>query len=127
VKIAVNTSRASSFQTYQSVADTIMKILYELHDTQRIHKHCLNALIPFLCHALFSTCDPAFNISVNQLTCQQGCEILRTFLCPELWRIVTDQNQILNFEVVDSPLCNTGKYSNGGDVPDCIDPMDGGE
>jgi len=127
VKIARNTSRASNFQTYQSVADALIDILYDLHAAQRIHKQCLDVLVPFLCHWLFSTCDPAFNVSVNQPICQQSCEILVTFVCPEVWRIISDQSQILNFRVVDSPTCDTGRYVNGGDVPDCIDPMDGGE
>jgi len=39
---------------------------------------------------------------------------------------VLQQLSILDFGILDTPVCDGLSPSNGGDVPDCIDSIDGG-
>lgn len=122
VKVVVNTSRAPNISFYQKTADKFFEVLTLL----KPHRKCLEILQPFICHWVFSTCDPAFKASVQQHICRRGCETLSTFLCSEVWRRVTEQIGNLNFMVLNPPGCNNLEYVNAGDAPSCIDPTDGG-
>ena len=123
VKFVVNTSRGANISVYQGTVNTFFGVL----DTLDPPKQCLIVLQRFICHWLFSTCDPAFNVSVNQHICRRGCEILSTFVCREAWSTVIGQRNIIDFGVVDPPNCMERSFANGGDAPDCIDPADGGK
>ena len=100
-----------------------------LSNVNFIHGHCLKVLLPFVCRwALYPTCDPAFNVSTPQRVCRRACEILTLFVCPEAWMFYLQQ-----FHVLDVPrgrnfrTCENLMYANGGDAPDCIDPLGGGK
>ena len=123
VKFAVNSSRAFNISDYQETANRFLGVL----DVLNPPKQCFNVLQRFICHWVFATCDPAFNVSVNQHICRRGCEILSTFVCRSAWRTVIEQRSNLVFGVVDPPDCENRDYTNGGEAPDCIDPSDGGK
>ena len=122
VKIAVNTS--NSIETSELTAE----IFYNLLKSRlAVHEHCLNVLLPFICRWVFPTCDPAYNISVEQYTCRRTCEILTNFVCNEVWLFILSQLEILHFGSVGVPVCDDLDRVNGGDVPDCFDTLQGGE
>ena len=124
VQLSLNTSsQTSNISFNQRTADLYLGILRMLDP----HKKCSDVLKAFICHWVFATCDPAYNVSVNQQICRRGCEILSTIVCPETWNIVITQQSILDFRGLGPPNCSDQLYSNGGEVPDCIDPTDGGE
>ena len=124
VKIAVNLTHAENISTSQITAFTFYRLL-----TSKliVHKQCLKVLLPFVCRWVFPTCDPAFNVSVEQYICRRGCEILTNFVCNEVWMTVIAQAGILDFLSVSVPICDFLERSNGGEAPDCIDTLDGGE
>ena len=95
-------------------------------DQLNVHKKCSELLEHFICRWLFTTCDPAFNASVVQHICRRGCDILSTIVCPTAWNLVRSQSSNINFMAVDPPNCDDQPVANGGDVPDCTDPTDGG-
>ena len=123
VTFAVNTSHYGDISTYQ---DTFTFYNYFLSDVLSASKRCLDALIPFLCRRIFSTCDPAFNQSVEQRICRRACETLTVFVCPEVTTVVLEQSSNLNFMMLGAPRCDGLMNANGGDAPDCIDSLDGG-
>ena len=123
VKFVVNTSRAPNISSYQATADRFLRVLNVLN----VNKQCFDVLQRFICHWVFATCDPAFNVSVNQHICRRGCEILSTFVCQSAWAIVIEQRNIVDFGEVNPPDCGIRSYTNGGEAPDCIDPSDGGK
>ena len=121
VKIAVNTS--DGIDTSERTA----AIFYNLLTSRlSVHKQCLTVLLPFICRWVFPTCDPAFNVSVEQYTCRRTCEILTNFVCNEVWLIILSQLENLHFLGVNVPVCDNLDRVNGGDVPDCIDTLEGG-
>ena len=122
VKIAVNTS--DGIETSQLTAGIFNNLLTS---QLSVHKHCLDELLPFICRWVFPTCDPAYNISVEQYTCRRTCEIFTNFVCNEVWLIILSQLDILHFYGVSVPVCDNLDRVNGGDVPDCIDTLQGGE
>ena len=123
LKYARNTSRANNFSDYEASATVLYDLLTNRLPT---HQKCLDIIIPFLCRWVFSTCDPAFNVPVVQRVCLQGCLQLSTFECGRLWVLVLQQLSILDFGILDTPVCDNLSPSNGGDAPDCIDSIDGG-
>ena len=123
MKYARNTSRTDNITSYDASAAGLHELLL---DSLPAHKKCLDIIVPFLCRWVFSTCDPAFNVSVTQRVCSQGCQRLSTFVCSEVWYIVLQQLDILDFGILDPPVCDNLFPSNGGDAPDCIDVIDGG-
>jgi len=123
VKYARNTSRASNILEYEASANQLYNLLM---NNLPAHQKCLDVIIPFLCRWVFSTCDPAYDVPVRQRICLQGCLRLRHFECEEIWDIVLEQLAILDFGILDNPVCDDLSHSNGGDVPDCIDAIDGG-
>ena len=122
VKIAINTSLGIG--TIEQTADLFYTIL-----TSRlpVHKQCLDVLLPYICRWIFSTCDPAYNESIEQYTCRRTCEIFTNFVCNEVWLIVISQLENLNFLGANVPVCDGLERANGGDVPDCIDALQGGK
>jgi len=122
VQLAVNTS-SQNISLNQGTADIFLRILQSLDS----HKQCSNVLKAFICHWVFATCDPAYNVSVHQQICQRGCDILSTIVCPDTWNRVITQRSILNFRGFQPPDCSDQLFSNGGEAPDCIDPTDGGK
>ena len=121
VKIAINTSLG--IETMERTAD----LFYTLLTSQlNVNKQCLNVLLPYICRWVFSTCDPAYNTSVEQQTCRRTCEIFTNFVCNEVWLIVISQLGNLNFLSADVPVCDELVRANGGDIPDCIDTLQGG-
>ena len=125
VKIAVNTTHAGNISKSQSTALTFYYLLTSHQLT--VHKQCLNVLLPFICRWVFPTCDPAFNVSIEQYICRRSCEIFTNFVCNEVWLTIISQLGNLDFFAVNIPICDYLEYSNGGDAPDCIDTIDGGE
>ena len=124
VKIAVDLTHGENISASQRTA-LIFYGLLTSHLT--VHKQCLDVLLPFVCRWVFPTCDPAFNVSVEQYICRRGCEILTNFVCNEVWMTVIAQAGILDFLSVSVPICDFLERSNGGEAPDCIDTLDGGE
>ena len=123
VKYARNTSRAANISEYDESAARLHGLLLHRLPT---HQKCLDIIIPFLCRWVFSSCDPAYNIPVRQRVCFQSCQRLSTFECGEVWDIVLQQIAILDFGILDAPMCSILSPSNGGDAPDCIDGIAGG-
>ena len=124
VKIAVDLTHAENISASQRTA---LVFYYLLTSQLTVHKQCLDVLLPFVCRWVFPTCDPAFNVSVEQYICRRGCEILTNFVCNEVWMTVIAQAGILDFLSVSVPICDFLERSNGGEAPDCIDTLDGGE
>ena len=124
VKFAVNTSNHRSISTYQHTFTTVYNVF--LSNSLNNNKRCLDALIPFLCRSIFISCDPAFNQSVEQRICRRACETLTVFVCPEVTTVVIELNSIANFMMLSALSCDGLMNTNGGDAPDCIDPLDGG-
>lgn len=122
VKYAVNVSNHGSILAYQNSFTVFHEFL--MSDLLNVHQQCLDALISFLCHWIFITCDPAFNVSVEQNVCRRACETLTMFVCPEVANIVLEQ---ANFLVLAPPRCDSLIDANAGDVPDCINSLDGGK
>lgn len=123
VKIAVNTTHSGDISKSQRTASTF----YHLLTSQlTVHKQCLKVLLPFVCRWVFPTCDPAFNVSIEQYVCRRGCEILTNFVCNEVWLTILSQIDNLSFLSVDIPVCDYLEYANGGEAPNCIDTLDGG-
>ena len=118
VTFAVNTSRYRNISTYQDTFTTYYNFFLS-SDALSVNKRCLDALIPFLCRSVFITCDPAFNQSVEQRMCRRACETVTKFVCPEVTTVVMKQNS-------SALRCDDLMNANGGDAPDCIDPLDGG-
>lgn len=125
VKTAVNRSHARNISTSEITASAFYNLLTTSQLT--VHKQCLNVLLPFVCRWVFPTCDPAFNVSIEQYICRRGCEILTNFVCNEVWLAVLSQVNNLDFLSVNIPICDFLKRSNGGEAPDCIDTLDGGK
>ena len=123
VQIALNTS--VGIPATERTAATFYGILTS--GFLPVHKHCLNVLLPFICRWVFPTCDPGYNVSVEQFTCRRTCEILTNFVCNEVWLAIILQLENLNFGGVGVPVCDTLERANGGGVPDCIDTLEGGE
>ena len=123
VKIAVNTSHAGNITKSQDTAN-IFKVL--LTSQLNVHKQCLRYLLPFICRWTFPTCDPAYNVSIEQYICRRACEILTNFVCNEVWLFVLSQLNNLKFLAVNIPICDHLDRANGGEAPDCIDTLDGG-
>ena len=123
VKIAVNTSYKEDDK------QEIVNILYGFATDPGsiINKHCLDVFLPIMCRGVFSTCDPAFNVSINQRLCRWICEVISNFVCAEVWNGIVRQRGSLEIFSVDFPECNQLEYANGGEAPDCIDTLDGGE
>lgn len=123
VKIAVNTSHAGNISASQRTSFIFHHLLTS---ELTVHKQCLNVLLPFVCRWVFPTCDPAFNVSVEQYICRRACEILTNFVCNEVWLYILSQIGNLRFLAVNIPICDFLERSNGGDAPDCINTLDGG-
>ena len=125
VKIAVNESFGEDIATIQKNADALY--IFATKSIVNIYKHCINATLPMMCRGVFPTCDPAFNVSIKQLMCRRICEVLSIFVCNELW--MAAQRHLGNLKTfnVEFPICDQLEYANGGDTPDCIDTLDGGE
>ena len=122
VKIATNTTNGIATNEFTSA------VFYTLLTSRlAVHKQCLNALLPFICRWVFPTCDPAYNVSVQQYTCRRTCEIFTNFVCNEVWLFVLSQIGILDFGTVGVPVCDTLDRANGGDLPDCFDTLQGGK
>ena len=93
-----------------------------------VHKKCLDAILPFVCRGVFQTCDPAFNVSIKQRLCRRVCETLNHFVCNEGWISLLSQLNIVNMPSLNIySSCDVLDWANGGDIPDCIDTLDGGE
>ena len=125
VKYAVNVSRSNNTTYCVTGAETFVTALSNF---DFIHSHCSAALLPFVCRwAYFPTCDPALSEPTQQRVCRRDCEILTIFICPEAWRVYVEHFPILMVPRGSSFTCENLMYANGGDVPDCIDPLDPGE
>ena len=124
VKIAVNRSRAESISVYQMSSTKFSNFL--MNASLNANQKCLDALVPFVCRWVFSTCDPAFNKPVEQSICRRACETLTIFVCPEVSKVILEQASIIDFMVLSPPKCDGLINANGGDAPDCIDSLDGG-
>ena len=124
VKIAVNKSSEGDIVGAQKIADALYIFMTS---EANVHKHCINAMLPMMCRGVFSTCDPAFNVSIKQLMCRRICEVLSIFVCNEVWMAV--QRHLSNLEILstDFPICEQLEYANGGNAPDCVDTLDGGD
>ena len=125
VKIAVNESFEGDIASIQKNADAFYIFLTKARANG--NKHCINAMLPIMCRAIFSTCDPAFNVSIKQIMCRRICEVLSIFVCNELWMAIHRNLGNLKALNVEYPICDQLEYANGGDTPDCIDTLDGGE
>jgi len=122
--IIVNYSRVASQDGYSMIANTLGTVLGQI-----AHRKCLEMILPLLCRYVFVTCDPAYNTSEHQVyqpICRHGCDVVSLFVCPTVWQLLTSQRDVLEFDVLDSPMCGPLVHANGGDVPDCIDTTDGG-
>ena len=124
VKIAVNTSRTGNISVYQMSSTKFNNFL--MNDSLNANQRCLDALVPFVCRWVFRTCDPAFDKPVEQSICRRACETLTVFVCPEILRVILEQASIIDFMVLSPPKCDGLINVNGGDAPDCIDSLDGG-
>ena len=124
VKFALSIN--GSFSDIEAQVNMFANVLR--HNVDIIHGHCYDILLRFVCRFVyFPTCDPAFNVSVSQHICRRGCEILTLFECPEAWKLYQDSRHILNVPQGNNGItCDNLTYANGGDVPDCTDPLDGG-
>ena len=128
--IIVNYSRVDNQNDYTGTATQLYEALQGLTQAGIAHQKCLDFLIPLLCRYVFVTCDPAYNTSVDfvyQPICRRGCDIVSLFVCPAVWQLLLQQLSIVEFDVVDAPLCDPLENANGGDAPDCIDTTDGGK
>ena len=125
VKVAVNESFEGGIASIQKNADAVY--IFITTSGANVNKHCTNATLPIMCRGIFSTCDPAFNVSIKQFICRRICEVLSIFVCNELW--MATQRHLGNLKTfnVEFPICDQLEYANGGDTPDCIDTLDGGE
>ena len=125
VKFALNTTIGHNFSYYE---EQVLKLINLLSGVTNIHEHCAKTLLRFVCHwVFFPTCDPASDVPVKQNICRQACETLTIFECPEAWQIYVEQRHILDIPQGPFVSCDNLMYANGGDVPDCVDPLDGGE
>ena len=125
VKYAVNVTHSGNTSYCMTDAETFAAVL---NNFDNIHSHCSNILLPSVCRwVYFPTCDPALSVPVPQRVCRRACEILTIFVCPEAWRLYIEQYHILSVPKGSSFTCDNLMYANGGDLPDCIDPLDGGE
>jgi len=124
MRYAVNISSHGSVSAYQNSSTLFYDFLN--NDLSNVRQQCLNALIPFLCHLMFITCDPAFNASVQQNICRQTWESLTTFMCPEVTNIL-EQASNINSLVLSVPRHDSLMDANGDDAPDCISSSDGGK
>ena len=124
VKFALNANH--SFSDTEAAVYVFVHVLRDNADV--IHGHCYETLLRFICRwVYFPTCDPACNVSVSQHICRRSCEILTIFECPEAWGLYQQFRSILNVSPGDNnDICNNLMYANGGDVPDCTDPLDAG-
>jgi len=126
VKYAIDTSNGADISNVLMIEQQFGVLLS--YSSFIIHKRCLDVLLPFICRwALFPTCDPAFDLSIKQNVCRRACEILTMFMCPEAWRAYIQQFPILNVPKGNSLSCKNLKDANAGDIPDCIDPLNGGD
>ena len=125
VKIAVNKSFEGDIAGAQEFANAMY--IFITTSGPIVNKYCMNALLPIMCRGVFSTCDPAFNESIKQFMCRRVCEVLSTFVCNEVWMAVRRHLDNLEILSVEFPICEQLEYANGGDAPDCIDTLDGGE
>ena len=128
--IIVNYSRVNDQTGYTATANVLNRALVNLAQAGVAHEKCLDVIRPLLCRYIFVTCDPAYDTSVDfvyQPICRHGCDVISLFVCPAVWQILVQQLAILEFGVLDAPLCEPLENANGGDVPDCIDTTDGGE
>ena len=126
VKYAVNVTRSSNNTSY--CATDVETFAEVLNNFDEVHSHCSNTLLPSVCRwVYFPTCDPGLNMSVPQRVCRRACEILTIFVCPEAWRHYIQLSPILTVPKGTSFSCRYLPYANGGDLPDCIDPLDGGK
>ena len=91
------------------------------------NKKCLDVALPFICRGMFPTCDPAFNVSVRQRVCARTCEILTVFVCNELWITLSLFLANIDLKTVTISTCIDNIRANGGEAPDCMDTLDGGE
>lgn len=122
MKFAINTSNGQDLE-----AQVNKFVGYLSYNVTIIHSQCLEVLLPFICRwVFFPTCEPALDKPVGQRVCRRACEIL-TFICPEAWRIYIEQFHILDVPKGFSFTCANLMYADGGDVPDCIDPLGGGK
>ena len=125
VKFALTPSSGHNFSYYEMTANNFIR---EARKVPIIHSHCLETLKPFICrYVFFPTCDPAFSVPEEQNICRRACEILTIFVCPEAWTLYLEQIDIINVPKGIHSTCDNLMYANGGDIPDCIDPLDGGE
>ena len=124
VKFALSIN--GSFSDIEAQVDMFANVLH--HNADVIHGHCYDILLRFVCRwVYFPTCDPAYNVSVSQHICRRACEILTIFECPEVWALYQQSRGILDVQQEhNSYTCSNLMYANGGDIPDCIDPLDGG-
>ena len=126
VKFALNTTSGYNFSYYE---EQVLKFtMSSSSSVSNIHDHCLKTLERFLCRwVFFPTCDPESDVPVKQNRCRRACDILTIFECPEMWQNYVKQRDILDIPQGPSVSCDNLMYANGGDVPDCVDPLDGGE
>ena len=123
----VKTAVSKSHDTTRELENTASLIYLFLSSSQlTVHRQCLKVLLPFVCRWVFPTCDPAFNVSIEQYICRRGCEIFTNFICNEVWSAVISQSNNIDFRSVSIPICDSLEHSNGGEAPDCIDTLDGG-
>ena len=120
VKFALNTTLNDSISVYETPFVKLHWLI--ISQGLYVHKQCLDTLISFLCNFIFATCDPAFNVSVQQSVCQQSCETLSVFVCPEKFDLVLEV--VIAFI---NPTLKCDGVMNGGDAPDCIDAVNRGQ
>lgn len=127
VKFALPTNQ--NFSDREAKITKFFSTVLNFHGHLEIHHHCYNILLRFVCQwVYFPTCDPAYNLPVSQHVCRRACEILTLFECPEAWTLYLELRPILDVpQGNDSSSCDNLMYANGGDIPDCTDPLDGGE
>ena len=119
VEFAVNTTHRDNISDYEKPFVDLHRLL--MSRGLDIHQRCLDALFSFLCNFIFPTCDPAFSIPVQQSVCQQSCETLSVFVCPEKFTLALDLVTLIN------PMLKCDGVMNGGDAPDCVDAVNKGQ
>lgn len=120
-QVLTNLSRADQSNAIVTV-DTILGGLVQYMAPQ----HCFLVAHPLLCRYTFPTCDPAYRDPTYQPICRRDCQVVRDFLCRELWQAMLQLLTVLEFDYVDPPDCEPLGDTEAGDAPMCISILNKG-